>query len=122
MAQSKEKKYPRSPKIIGSQRGDTPIEEEKEKKLRSILKAVGGKPNAMQSQAQYMKYKDLNPSEVHEGTASYGGSDYSEALGSTVGQYSVAVKRGESKTNFIFGGQLYQIDNPSGSAYSVVKV
>ena len=68
----------------------------------------------------YIRYKDLSPSDVHEGTASYGGSDYSDKLGSTVGQYSVAVKRGHSKTNFIFGGDLYKINNSSGSSYSKV--
>ena len=80
-----------------------------------------GRSGTVHPAQSYIKYKDLSPSDVHEGTASYGGSDYSDKLGSTVGQYSVAVKRGHSKSNFIFGGDLYKVNNSSGSSYSKVS-
>ena len=80
-----------------------------------------GRSGTVHPAQSYIKYKDLSPSDVHEGTATYNATGYSEAIGSTVGQYSVAVKRGHSKTNFIFGGDLYKVNNSSGSSYSKVS-
>ena len=52
-----------------------------------------GRSGTVHPAHSYIKYKDLSPSDVHEGTASYGGSDYSDTIGSTVRQYAGAVKR-----------------------------
>ena len=69
----------------------------------------------------YIKYKDLSKADVHEGPATYGVNTYQDAPGTSVSNYSVATKRGHSKSNFIFQGTLYQINNSSGTSYSKVS-
>ena len=85
----------------------------RKEKLKSIAKS---------SQAKYLKYGDYKESDVHEGPATYGENTYQDAPGSNRSSYSVAVKRGHSKDAFIFQGQLYKINNSSGSQYSEVQV
>ena len=70
----------------------------------------------------YVKYGDVNPSGVHEGSATYGGSTFEDKIGTDRAAYARAVKRGYSKDNFVFQGKLYQIDNAGGTAHSLVKV
>lgn len=85
----------------------------RKEKLKSIAKS---------SQAKYLKYGDYKESDVHEGPATYGENTYQDDPGTSKGAFSIAVKRGHSKGAFIFQKQLYQINNPSGSSYSEVKV
>ena len=77
---------------------------------------------AQSSQAKYLKYGDYKESDVHEGPATYGAETFQDDPGTAKGSYSIAVKRGHSKDAFIFQGQLYKVNNSSGTSYSEVKV
>ena len=70
---------------------------------------------------QYLDYADINPKDVHEGSATYRGTTTPDAPGSSRGAYSIGVKRGHGKSFFKFQGKLYKTTNSSGSTYEQVK-
>ncbi len=80
------------------------------------LKSIASRPST------YVKYGDYNKNDVHEGTASYRGTDYPDSKDTSLNSYSVAVKRGHSKNAFIFQKNLYQINDVGGLDYSPVKI
>jgi len=84
--------------------------------LNSIAQA-GSRP-----MGEYAKYGDYDPSEVHEGSARYGRSIYTDSPNTVKSQFSVAVRRGHGKTVFRFQKKLYRITNVKGTAYEEVQV
>ena len=70
----------------------------------------------------YSKYGDIDPKDVHTGTATYRGSDATDDPSTSRMQYSVAVKRGHSKDYFRFQGKLYKITHAGGNTNEEVKV
>ena len=66
------------------------------------------------------KYGDYDPHDVQEGTVNYGGTDYSEELGSAQLQYSIATKQGEGKDYYRWSNKLYRITNDFGTTYEEV--
>jgi hypothetical protein len=80
------------------------------------LKSIASRPST------YMKYGDYNKKDVHEGTASYGGNNYTDSPMTNRHQFAVAVKRGHRKNAFIFQNNLYQINDAGGTDYSQVKI
>jgi len=70
----------------------------------------------------YSRYGDIDPGKVHEGTATYRGSDATDNPSTSRTQYSVAVKRGHSKDYFRFQGKLYKITHSGGNTNEEVKV
>tara|TARA_Y100001970_G_C13753136_1_gene611992 strand:+ start:219 stop:527 length:309 start_codon:yes stop_codon:yes gene_type:complete len=78
-------------------------------KFKNMLNKVSGRP----ASAEYMKYKDLSKSDVHEGDATYRGVTKTDSSGTNITQYRTNVLRGHSKNYFRFQGDLYKI-TPSG--------
>jgi len=85
--------------------------EGKAKAVRSIAQKgfVGPHPGA-----KYIKYGDLNPSDVHEGTATYRGIGAPDSENTSVDTYANMVKRGHGKRHFLFQGELYKVVTKRG--------
>jgi len=83
--------------------------------LKSMVRGTG-------VSKQYLDYADYNPKDVHEGSATYGRSTYTDSPSTMKSQYSMAVRRGHGKTAFKFQGKLYRITNAKGTAYEEVQV
>lgn len=93
--------------------------ESKQRSVRNIAKAgfVGPHPRG-----QYMRYGDYNPSEVHEGTATYRGSTLPDSSVTNRNMFARYVRRGDGGSNrkgFILNGKLYKF---TGSASSDAHV
>ena len=71
---------------------------------------------------EYSKYGDINPSDVHEGDATYRGVTLTDHPSTVRSRYSVNVKRGHGKTVFRLQGKLYQITNFSGSTSEEIQI
>ena len=92
-------------------------------KLRNIAKSgmIGPHPNF----GNYTKFGDFNPSEVHEGDATYRGTTTSDAPGTNRNTYATSVQRGyPGKKAFIFQGKLYKFTDLAGarSTHSESKI
>jgi hypothetical protein len=88
------------------------------KKLASKGVKAGSKP--LSGRAQYLKYGDFDPSDVHEGSTTYGGTTYTDSPLTNRNSFATSVTRsGDGKKAFILQGKLYKFTNPdrtSGSA------
>ena len=72
------------------------------------------------SRSQYLKYSDINPSDVHEGTVTYRGEDFTDSPSTNRNAYALNVHREAGKSYFRFQGKLYQITNETGTAHAEV--
>jgi|19_taG_2_1085344.scaffolds.fasta_scaffold05966_3 hypothetical protein len=72
------------------------------------------------SRSQYLKYSDINPSDVHEGTVTYRDVDYTDSPSTNLNTYRLNVHRGTGKEYFRFQGKLYQVTG-SGTSHSEVQ-
>ena len=86
-------------------------------KRKSYLNKIAGRASA-----QYLKYKDFEKKDVHEGTATLGAYDFTDDPGTSIGHYGRAVKTGHGKSYFRFQGKLYKTTNSSGTTSEEVKV
>ena len=84
----------------------------REDKLKSIAK-MGGK--ATRNQAEYLKFKDFSPHEVHEGDITHFGSTLSDAPMTNRAAYAnrVHIAKGGSAKAFRFQGKLYRFNTPT---------
>ena len=90
-------------------------------KLKSLAKSGFQSPTG-NVHGKYMKYGDLNPSDVHEGPITYRGITYQDKPSTNRTVFSMNVKRGAGKSAFKFGGKLYRHLNSFGNLYEEVKV
>ena len=90
-------------------------------KLKSLAKSGFQSPTG-NVHGKYMKYGDLNPSDVHEGDVTYRGITYQDRPSTSRNVYSMNVKRGHGKGYFRFQGKLYKHTNRFGTTYEEVKV
>ena len=94
--------------------------DKKSSRRRRHLKRMAGAEIA--SRGEYSRYGDLNPKDVHTGPATYGVNTYQDDPGTSTRDYSVAVKRGHSKSYFRFQNKLYEVTNTSGTTYEKMAV
>ena len=71
---------------------------------------------------EYSKYGDLSPSDVHTGSATYGGQTYQDDPSTTQRLYSRAVRRGYSKIYYRFQNKLWKITNNAGTESEEMQV
>ena len=90
------------------------VKKDRKSRLKSMVKGTG-------VSKQYLDYADVNPKDVHEGSATYGVNTYTDAPATSKTSYSTAVKRGHGKSYYRFQGKLYKITNTSGSVSEQVK-
>ena len=80
------------------------------KDRKSYLNKIARGGAGAGSRSQYLKYKDLSPSDVHEGSASYRGSTTTDAPGTNLNTHTVNVYRGGAGKNYYrYQGKLYQV-------------
>jgi len=81
--------------------------------LKSMVKGTG-------VSKQYLDYADINPKDVHEGSATYRGQSLNDDASRA--NYGSNVNRGEGKSYFKYQGKIYQITGSSGYAGVEVTV
>ena len=87
-------------------------------KRRSRLSRIS---QAGRSRGEYLKYGDIPRNQIHEGIATYRGTDYDPEVISKE-NYSVVVARGEHKAYFRHNNKLYTHDEVNGGSIQEITV
>jgi len=103
----------------------------KKDRLKGIAKqrfqsSVEGGGERMGYSNTYSKYGDYNPSDIHEGTATYRGSTLPDSSITNRNMFARYVRRGGGGSNrkgFILDGKLYKFTGSASSdAHSSVEI